>query len=88
MSEPPLSHLHFDSPARYEIRVSGHIAPRWADYLQGMSIDYAVHQGRPTISVLRGELPDQAALAGVLNMLYEMHMPVLSVQCLSTGQSQ
>ena len=32
------------------------------------------------ITTLEGELSDQAALVGVLNTLYEMHLPVLLVK--------
>jgi hypothetical protein len=32
---------------------------------------------------LEGELADQAALAGVIDTLYELHLTVLSVLCLS-----
>jgi hypothetical protein len=30
---------------------------------------------------LEGELVDQAALIGVLLALYELHMPMLSIEC-------
>ena len=36
-------------------------------------------------TILMGRLADQAALAGVLNTLYEQHLPVLSVDCLEEG---
>ncbi len=36
------------------------------------------------VSTLTGELPDQTALAGVLNALYEMHLTVLSVEYLKS----
>jgi hypothetical protein len=36
-------------------------------------------------STLVGRLPDQSALAGVLNTLYEEQYPVLSVECLELG---
>jgi hypothetical protein len=39
-------------------------------------------QGPPT-TTLMGELRDQASLAGVLSMLYELHCPVLLVERLS-----
>lgn len=35
------------------------------------------------ISTLLGELSDQAALMGVLNTLYDLHLPVLSVERVS-----
>jgi hypothetical protein len=33
-------------------------------------------------------LIDQAALAGLLNTLYEMHLVVLSVECVSVSPKQ
>jgi hypothetical protein len=32
---------------------------------------------------MEGELSDQSALAGVLNTIYELHLPVISVKCLN-----
>ena len=37
----------------------------------------------PPVTTLFGDLPDQAALAGVLNTLYDLHLAVLSVERLS-----
>ena len=37
----------------------------------------------PWVTSLVGELSDQADLAGVLNTLYGLHLPVLSVECLN-----
>jgi hypothetical protein len=34
------------------------------------------------VTTLVGEMEDQAALAGVLNTLYELHLPLLSVEFL------
>ncbi len=36
--------------------------------------------GGKTFSVLKGRLNDQAALAGILNSLYELHHVVMEVQ--------
>jgi hypothetical protein len=36
-------------------------------------------------TILEGYLPDQSALCGVLNTLYELHLPVLMVECLETS---
>jgi hypothetical protein len=32
------------------------------------------------VTVLAGHLADQAALSGVLNTLYDLHLPLLSVE--------
>lgn len=37
-------------------------------------------------TVLQGELADQAALAGVLNALYQLHLPVISTQFVAEDQ--
>ena len=34
-----------------------------------------------TATTLFGRLPDQAALIGVLNTLYDQHLPLLTVEC-------
>lgn len=83
MNQPPTSSLTFDSAATYRIRVRGQIAPHRSDWFQGMTIRPAAPEDEPESTLLEGELPDQAALAGVLNTLYDMHLPVLSVQCLN-----
>ena len=75
--------IPFDQPAAYLIRVQGKVDPYWSDRLAGMTIHLTMEEARPPVTTLEGELSDQAALAGVLNTLYELHLPVLSVLCLS-----
>jgi len=45
-----------------------------------MTIKPATVEARHPITTLEGELSDQAALAGVLNILYELHLSVISVK--------
>jgi hypothetical protein len=45
----------------------------------------ASHDDDEDSSTLVGRLPDQSALSGVLNTLYETQYPVLSVECLEVG---
>ncbi len=73
----------FDRPATYRIGVLGRIPARWCDRLEGMTITERSSDAEPTVTTLLGELSDQAALAGVFNTLYELHLPVLSVERLS-----
>ena len=79
----PTSHAEFDSPATYRICVRGYIPTRWCDRLESMSVTEHAPETEPPTSVLLGELVDQAALAGVFNTLYELHLPVISVERLS-----
>ena len=72
-----------EGPAVYRVRVRGKLDVEWARDVSGMEVteEYGPTGERRTILV--GHLPDQAALLGVLNALYEMHLPVLSVDCLN-----
>ncbi len=69
----------FDSTATYQIIVQGRIDASWSDRLEGMTIWNAAGESNEPVTTLMGELSDQAALAGVLNSLYELHLSVLSV---------
>jgi hypothetical protein len=73
----------FDGPAWYRITVEGRIPTKWCDRLEGMTVTVWTSEADQHLTRLQGELPDQAALAGVLNTLYELHLPVLSVERLS-----
>ena len=72
--------IPFDSPAAYQISVQGQIDPTSSDLLGGMTINPSSVELSPPVTTLAGELRDQAALAGVLNTIYELHLTVLSVQ--------
>ena len=72
-------------PAIYRIRVRGHLDGKWSERLEGMNITEVRHSEKDDETILVGRLADQAALAGVMNTLYEQHLPVLSVDCLEEG---
>ena len=62
----------------YVITIQGVLEPSWSERLGGMAI--AVHHwGDGPITVLAGELVDQAAFHGVLKSLYDLGLPVVSV---------
>jgi hypothetical protein len=72
--------IPFDCPATYQIIVLGRIDPSMSDLLGGMMILIKSGETGAPVTTLDGELRDQAALAGVLNSLYELHLTVLSVE--------
>jgi hypothetical protein len=75
--------LPFDRTCEYRIRVLGEVSARWSERLEGMAISVDTSDANLPVSTLVGELSDQAALSGVLNTLYELHVSVLSVERLS-----
>jgi len=59
----------------YEIRVRGHLPADWIDWLGDLTLDHAPDG----TSTLTGELPDQAALYGVLLKLRDLGIELLSI---------
>ena len=64
-----------DEAGGYEFRVRGHLAPRWAAWLDGMSL---TNESDGTTSI-RGPVTDQAALHGLLQRLRDTGLPLISV---------
>ena len=78
--------LKLETPTTYRIRVQGRLDDTWADRLGGMAITADTTADKPSVTILVGHLADQAALSGVLNTLYELHMPLLTVENLDEIQ--
>ena len=85
MNQPTRKPILFDSPATYQIRVQGSIDPNWSDRLEGMVVSETATEADSPVTTLEGELGDLSALAGVLNTLYELHLPILLVKRLENG---
>jgi len=62
-------------PAFYQIRVMGHLSDRWSDWFGGLTITNQP-DGQ---AMLSGQLPDQAALYGVLNKMRNIGLTLVSV---------
>ena len=75
-------------PAIYRIRVRGRLDADLSERLEGMRIETLARSDGKAESVLEGRLIDQAALAGVLNKLYELHLPVMAVECLGGSDGE
>ena len=68
-----------DKSAVYRIKVQGVVSESWIDRLGGLGI-VSVTSAATT---LEGRLPDQAALSGVLDTLYQWRLPLLKVSSLT-----
>lgn len=70
---------------QYQICVEGRISQRWLAWFEGLAISTTEeHPGQAggcsAITTLSGVLPDQAALAGLLQKLYTLGLPLLEVR--------
>lgn len=59
----------------YEIRVAGRLGRRWSAWFDGLT----VAPGDDGTTVLRGPVPDQAALHGLLSKLRDLGLPLISL---------
>ena len=75
--------LNQDDPARYRICAQGRFSPSWLDMLSGEWTIAGPPADRTSATTLVGHVLDQAALIGVLEQLYSMGLPLLSIQQLA-----
>jgi len=75
------------SAGKYRILVRGHLDASLSDRVAGMAVSHGRRASGESTTVLVGRLSDQAALSGVLNTLYDLHLPVESVECMERENS-
>ena len=63
-----------DRPMIYQIRIEGHLGPRWTAWFGGMTI--TLEESGDTL--LTGAVVDQAALHGLLKRVRDLGMPLIS----------
>lgn len=61
--------------ARYEVRVQGMLDGCWSQWLGGLQVSSEGGE-----SALSGTLPDQSALYGVLEMVFDLGLAVVTVR--------
>jgi hypothetical protein len=86
MGKQATSRLSLDERASYCIVLQGLLDPSWADELGDMRIEHTHVEGRPSMTTITGEVRDQAALSGLLNLVYDLGYPVISVTYLGEEQ--
>jgi hypothetical protein len=79
---PTSKGLTFDTAAVYRIGVQGFLDKSWSDRMNGVDIQVKDLPDEAPVTLLVGRFVDQAALAGVLNTLYDLGFPLLKVELL------
>ena len=72
--------IEFGGPATYRIVVKGALDDHWSHRLAGMAISVTESASGSSHTTLVGPLRDQAQLNGVLEILYDLHLPILRVE--------
>jgi hypothetical protein len=60
----------------YEIRIKGQLDQQWSAWFDGLTISY---DGEGN-TILRGPLPDESALHGVLMKVRDLALPLLALR--------
>jgi hypothetical protein len=84
MSNEINSEIDPGQPLVYQIRIKGHLGREWTDWFEGLTI--TLEDNGETL--LTGPVVDQAALYGVLKKVRDVGMPLLSVVCVTPGQTE
>jgi len=78
----------FSAPGYYRILLQGQLNPDWSGRLGGMQVVAPALEVDTGVTVLQGRVRDQAELSGILNALYELHLPLLKVEYLGKNDSE
>ena len=62
----------------YTIKIKGHLKEKWAEWLDGMVVRIE-NLPRENITAITVRIPDQTALRGILNKLWDLNLTLLSV---------
>jgi hypothetical protein len=72
--------LSFQGPGTYRIRIIGTLDHHWFDCFGDMRCTTSQTTEGKLVTTLVGHFRDQAALLGLLNTLYDLHLPLLQVE--------
>lgn len=83
MSETRASPEAHNEPGLTEIRIKGHLADRWADWFDGLTI----RREENGDTLLTGPVIDQAALHSLLRKVRDLGLPLVSVRYVDPKQA-
>ena len=76
----------FDRPGHYQIRVQGSLDKFWLEHLEGLEILTCPWGIYAQVTQINGWLADQTALAGLLDLLNELGLVILTVERLEEDE--
>ena len=86
MPEEIIRQYLFDRPGHYQIRVVGTLAECWKDHLEGLEISSGSWGNYPLVTQISGWIADQTALGGLLDLLNDLGLVILTVERLELDE--
>jgi hypothetical protein len=77
----------FDRRGHYQIRVVGVLDECWLEHLEGLEISISSWGNYHRVTQISGWLADQTVLSGLLDLLTDLSMVILSVECLEMDET-
>ena len=62
----------------YEICIEGRLDNQWSEWFDGLEIQVKSVEGK-TITLLTGNVDDQAALRGILNRIWDLNLKLVAL---------
>jgi hypothetical protein len=78
-STEPGSRSAHSAAAAYRILVQGRIDERWSEWFNDLVLLPGVDADGKSVTTLSGTLPDQAALRGLVNKLWDLNLTLVSL---------
>lgn len=68
-----------DKHIAYQIKIQGHLEKKWEAWLNGMNVQTSnTDRSQPQTSMI-ANVPDQAALRGIITKLWDLNLTLISV---------
>ena len=80
--------LKYSQPGIYHIQIIGSVPPELWDYFEGETDLVSTDKNGNITTSLKMHVRDQAELAGLINMLYEWRLILLSVKWIDFSTAQ
>ena len=74
-----------EETSEYEIIVRGELHESWSNWLEDMKVQPVKNPNGEIMTILSGNIQDQAALRGTLNKIWDMHLTLISVNRMQAG---
>ena len=75
-----------DQPTIYQIKVKGRLDESWSLWFDGLDISPESSEAGPTVTIISGPIPDQAALHGILIRIRDLGLPLLAVNMIEPDE--
>jgi hypothetical protein len=72
--------LRLGQPAKYQIKIQGHLSQGWSDWFDGMVVSIERNGEGASTTNLTGTVADQPALHGLLARIRDLGLPLLLVK--------